>query len=172
MGTPNQSKDKDVVKAFNPEAKLLRRLEMAEKEMLYQMLYHKSAIEFYEKTLGTFYDPIYRSITNYLIDYAQHHDEVDPNELLSTLEDSDIENKEDLFKTITSLCFEKNHPNYCNNELLMNLYDSIQEEKEKITNHDNLERALEGKSELEKARIIANYNKMKMKKENEKNGGD
>ena len=172
MGTPNQSKDKDVVKAFNPEAKLLRRLEMAEKEMLYQMLYHKSAIEFYEKTLGTFYDPIYRSITNYLIDYAQHHDEVDPNELLSTLEDSDIENKEDLFKTITSLCFEKNHPNYCNNELLMNLYDSIQEEKEKITNHDNLERALEGKSELEKARIIANYNKMKMKKEKEKNGGD
>ena len=156
------------ITSYKPEAKLLRRLEMAEKELLYQMLYHKEAIEFYEKSIGTFYNDIYRKITNYLLDYASTHSSIDPFDLLTSLEDSEIEDKEELFKTITALCFDKSsHPDYCNNELLANLYDSIKEEKEKITNHDNLEHALEGKSEIEKARILANFNKLKMKKEEE-----
>ena len=166
--TPKVEQSDKVVSEYMPESKLLRRLEMAEKELLYQMLYHKEAIAFFERTIGTFYNDIYRSITNYLIEYASTRDAVDPFDLLTTLEGLDIENKEEIFKTITSLCFEKSHPNYCNNELLANLYDSIIEEKEKITNHDNLERALKGKSELERARIINNFNKMKMKKEENK----
>ena len=48
-------------------------------------------------------------------------------------------------------------------ELLNNLLESINKEKERIFEQDTLEESLKDKSELEKARILAEYNRRKMK---------
>ena len=59
-------KPEDIIRSFHPERKVLRRLEMAEREFLYQMLQNKEAISFYEDKLAGFYDETYRQVANYL----------------------------------------------------------------------------------------------------------
>ena len=80
------------------------------------------------------------------------------------MKNSDLENKEELINTIGELYYERNHPNVCNQSLLDNLYNVIQEEKENIFEKDILSQSLEGKDPLEKARIITEHNRRKMKK--------
>ena len=84
---------------------------------------------------------------------------------------SEIDNKRELINELANLSYEDTH-NKCSDELLKNLLSSIDEEKEKIFEKDTLEQSLRGKDPLEKARIMAEYNRRKMKKlENEKNKG-
>ncbi len=137
---------------------------MAEREFLYQMLQNKEAVSFYEDKLSGFYDEIYRQIANYLVDYMQNHDDLEPVDVLASMEASDLENKDVLINEITTLYLEKTHPQHCSKELLGNLLEAINDEKERIFEQDTLERSLAGKSELEKARILAEYNRRKAKK--------
>lgn len=153
-----------IVNEFHPERKVLRRLELAEREFLYQMLQNKNAVECYEDKLTGFYDETYRQIANYLVDYMQNHDNLEPADIITSLEMSDLDNKQSLINEMTSLFLEKNHPQKCDDALLNNLLDSISEEKEKIFEKDTLNQSLEGKDELEKARIVADYNRRKAKK--------
>lgn len=159
-----RKKPEDIIRTFHPERKVLRRLEMAEREFLYQMLQNKEAVSFYEDKLSGFYDEIYRQIANYLVDYMQNHDDLEPVDVLASMEASDLENKDVLINEITTLYLEKTHPQYCSKELLGNLLEAINDEKERIFEQDTLERSLAGKSELEKARILAEYNRRKAKK--------
>ena len=157
-------KPEQLISSFHPERKILRRLEMAERELLYQMLQDKQAVTFYEDKLSGFYDETYRQIANYIVDYLPHHEELEPIDLVSSLEMSELPNKNALINEITALYLEKNHPQKCNDKLLSNLLDAIQEEKERIFEKDSLEQSLEGKTPLEQARIVADYNRRKMKK--------
>ena len=84
------------------------------------------------------------------------------------LEMSDIENKQELIDEIIEIVSEKNHPNECTEELLNNLVESMNEEREAIFEEDALKEALEGKPPLEQARIYAEFNKRKMKKKKNK----
>ena len=84
--------------------------------------------------------------------------------MITSLENSELENKDELIKEFTNLMFEKNHPNVCDTKLLNNLLDSINEEKEKFFEKDTLERSLKDKDPLEQARIVAEYNRRRMKK--------
>ena len=153
-----------VVFEFHPERKALRRLEMAERELLYQMLHNPEAVVFYQHNVAGFYDEMYRSIANYIIEYVINHPNFDPNDIIALIEESDSPNKEALIEEITTLCFESTHPKNCSVELLNNLLESIKDEKEKIFEKDMLEESLKDKSEIEQARIIAEYNRRKMKK--------
>ena len=160
---------------FHPERKALRRLELAERELLYQMLNSPEAVAFYEDNVGTFYDEIYRQIANYVIDYAKMRDDISIINILSSIEMSDIENKKEIINELANLSYEDTHNNQCSKELLENLLSSIDEEKEKIFEKDTLEQSLNGKDPLEKARIMAEYNRRKMKKieqESKKKGGN
>ena len=56
------------------------------------------------------------------------------------------------------------HPQKCDGELLDNLLGTINDEKNRITDEDILADSLKGKSELEQARIIAEFRKRKMTK--------
>ena len=107
---------------------------------------------------------MYRSIANYIIEYVINHPNFDPNDIIALIEESDSPNKEALIEEITTLCFESTHPKNCSVELLNNLLESIKDEKEKIFEKDMLEESLKDKSEIEQARIIAEYNRRKMKK--------
>ena len=153
-----------VISNFHPERKVLKRLQMAERELLYQMLNNPEAVVFYEHNIGGFYDEMYRAIANFIIEYVINNPNFDANDIIALIEQSDSENKEELIEEITALCFENTHPKHCTVELLNNLLESIKEEKDKIFEQDTLEESLKGKSDLEKARIIAEYNRRKMKK--------
>ena len=149
---------------FHPERKALRKLELAERELLYQMMNNPSAVVFYERNLSGFYDEVYRQIANFIIDYAKIHPEFSAIDLMAAVEASEVDDKDAITNEMTNLFLEKNHPTNCNEELLDNLVNSINNEKDKIFENDMLEQSLEGKDPLEQARIIADYNRRKMKK--------
>ncbi len=152
------------IMSFHPERKVLRRLETAEREFLFQMLNHPEAVAFYEENIGGFYDENYRQVANYLVDYYKIYDEYNPLSVISSLEMSEIENKDQLVNEIVELAYDDSLNANCSKELLDNLFSSIEEEKERIFEKDTLEQSLKGKDPLEKARIMAEYNRHKMKK--------
>ena len=163
-----------VMRDFHPERKILRRLELAERELLYQMLNNQEAIAFYEKRVGGFYDETYREVANYVIDYSKVHDNISMHDIMSSLEMSELENKDSLVREVVDMSLENMHNKTCSQELLENLLSSIEDEKDKIFEKDVLTESLNGKDELEKARILAEYNRRKMKKvelENKKKEG-
>ena len=156
---------KEAILDLHPERKVLRKLGIAERELLYQMLQNRSAVAYYEAKVGGFYDETYRMIANFLIEYAKEHEEFVPRDLIASLESSDIPDHEALVNKITELYMERNHPNVCNETLLDSINQVIMEEKEAIFEKDTLTQSLEGKDPLVKARIIAEANRRKMKKQ-------
>ena len=154
---------KEVFQNFHPEREALQKLVTAERELLYQMSQNRAAVSFYEQKIGGFYDDIYRQIAMFMVEYAETHPEMDVNGVMVLVENSDLENKEEILNDLASLLAET-HPSTCSNELLDNLLETINDEKSRITDEDILANSLEGKSELEQARIIADFRKRKMAK--------
>ncbi len=161
---PANTDFRSMIREYHPERKVLRRLEFAERELLYQMLQNREALAFYEQKIGGFYDETYRIIANYLIEYAKEQKDFVPVDLISSLENSDLPEKDELINKISELYLERNHPDVCNEELLNNLQQVIDTEKEKIFESDTLEQSLEGKDPKEKARIISDYNRRRLRK--------
>ena len=151
---------REMIETFHPERKALQKLVTAERELLYQMSQNKAAVAFYERHVGGFYDDAYRAIANYIIEYASSHDQMSEAGLMSLLEESDIENKQQLINDLTAIYVET-HPSNCGEDLLNNLLETINSERRRISDEDILNQSLEGKSELEKARIISDYNRRK-----------
>ena len=163
---PEMKDYREVIRENNPERKVLRRLEFAERELLYQMLQNPEAVAFYEQKIGGFYDETYRIIANYLVEYASEHKDFIPVDLISSLENSELSERDILINKITELYMERNHPDVCNEELLNNLQQVIDSEKERIFENDTLEQSLEGKDPKEKARILSDYNRRRLRKKN------
>ena len=168
--TEEYSDPMDAIASFHPERKALRRLELAERELLYQMLNNAVAVEFYEQRVGSFYDDVYRQVANYIVDFTKVNDNYNSLNILSSLEASNVDNKTELINELANISFEDTHNKKCSMELLENLLSSIDEEKERIFEKDTLEQSLKNKDPLEKARIMAEYNRRKMKKINKKEG--
>ncbi len=152
-----------MMEEFHPERKALQKLVTAERELLYQMTQNKRAVAFYEQNLPGFYDDIYRAIANYIVEYAETHDQMSEAGLMSLLEESDVENKQQLINDLTAIYMET-HPSECTEDLLNNLLETMNSERNRVSDEDILSQSLEGKSELEKARIIADYNRRKTAK--------
>ena len=165
MNTVNdvQTANKALFQNFHPEREALQKLVTAERELLYQMSQNKLAVDFYEQKIGCFYDDVYRAIANFMVEYASTHDDLDLNGVMVMVENSDLENKDELIDDLTSL-MEETHPKNCDEQLLENLLDTINGEKNRITDEDILADSLKGKSELEQARIIADFRKRKLAK--------
>ena len=147
-----------IIEEYRPENKELQKLLTAERELLYQITQNKSAVGFYEDKTPGFYDDVYRTIANFVIEYAASHDMMDDVGLMSLLESSDLENKEKIIRDLVSI-YSETHPQECTDELLNNLLDTIVNERKRISEEDVLSQSLEGKSELEKARIISEFNR-------------
>lgn len=162
--TENKEEINNLIVSFHPEHKILRRLYTAERELLYQMLNHKEAIEFYEQKTDGFYDEVHRQIAEFLMDYAQKNEQISPQNTISYIEQSESNNKDELINSITGLCFESTHPNMLDDRFMMDLLQTMKQERQKIFEKDVLESCLAGKSQLEQARIIADYLKQKNKK--------
>jgi DNA primase len=154
---------RELFQNFHPEREALQKLVTAERELLYQMSQNKAAVSFYEQKIGGFYDDIYRQIAMFMVEYAENHDDMDLGGLIVLVEESDLDNKDEIIEDLTSMAFET-HPNKCDENLLNNLLETINGEKSRITDEDILENSLKGKSELEQARIIAEFRRRKMNK--------
>ena len=157
---------KNIISNFHPERKAIKRFALAEREILYFMLKDPMAIEFYENRVEAFYDDIYRRIADYILEYYSTLKNVDISGVISTIESKDDAKAEELINEITILSEEKNHPKVISKDYLENCYQTINEEKEKISKKNILESLLQGKSEMEKAKIISewNYREAKNKK--------
>lgn len=149
---------KQVMEDYHPEKKALQKLLTAERELLYQMTQNKSAVAFYEEKAPGFYDDVYRTIANFIVEYAENHESMEEAGLLALLEASELENKDKLIRDLVSI-YSEIHPQECTEELLNNLLDTIVNERKRISEEDVLAQSLEGKSELEKARIINEFNR-------------
>ena len=161
----NDASFKEAIMEMHPERKVLRKLFTAERELLYQMLQNRLAVAFYEQKVGGFYNETYRLIANYLIEYAKEHEDFVPRDLIASLQNSELPEKEELVDQITGLYLERNHPNECNEVLLNSLYQTIGDERERIFEKDTITQSLEGKDPLTKARIISEHNRRKAKKQ-------
>jgi len=157
---------KEMQRSFRPERKLLRRLELAERELLYQMIHNPEAAKFYQDNVKGFYVDIYRKVANYIVNYADIDNNYNASELLAytQMQAEESGDGDEIANEITSLCFENNHPDVCDDELLNTLLRSIMDERNRINEVDMLEQSMEGKDELTKARILAEYNRRKFKK--------
>ena len=155
---------KETILAVHPERKALRKLFIAERELLYQMLQNHAAVVFYETKIGGFYNETYRLIANFLVEYAKEHEDFVPRDLIASLQNSDLPEKDELVDQISTLYLERNHPNRCDEALLESIHSVIDEEKEKIFEKDTLDQSLEGKDPLTKARIVSEHNRRKNKK--------
>ena len=174
MGLKEREK---VIEKYQPEKKMLQKLQIAERELLYLMTNHKEAVEFYENNVTGFYEDIYREIANYAIEYASKHDTMSVNGIISQINESEPANEEALINELTALQYEDNHINIVKDdngedtlnieEVLSSLLTSINSEKEKINEDDVLKQSLVGKSPLEQARIINDYTRRKAKKSEE-----
>lgn len=147
---------------FKPEHRHLRKLQLAEREFLYQMLNSHEAVEYYTKNLDYFFDEIYRNIANYIIEYEDQHKEMNIANLISELSASDMPNKDNMIDEITSLSVENDHPNY-NESYVEDCTKTIKDEMNSLYQRETLEKAMEGKSEKEKARLINDYINQKNK---------
>lgn len=152
---------KSIMVNFHPERKVLRKLEFAERELLYQMANNKMAVDFFEHKVETFYDDVYRNVAFYLVEYAHQNKDFNEASIIASIESSELENKDELINELTTLYIEKNHPNKCDTELLYNLLDSIKSEKARIYEEETLNENFKGKDPLEQARILADHNRRK-----------
>ena len=163
MMNDNMVNEKKFIQNFHPEREALQKLVTAERELLYQMSRNKAAVNYYERNVGGFYDDVYRQLANFMVEYAMTHDDMEIDGVMVLVENSDLENKEEILNDLSSLVIET-HPDKCDEQLLDNLLSTINSEKNRITTEDMLNDSLKGKSELEKARIIAEFRRREMNK--------
>ena len=127
------------------------------------MLNNKEAVQYYTDNLEYFFDEIYRNIANYIIEYSEAHDKINISNLISELSSSDMPNKDEMINEISSLSVETTHPQYSENTVA-DYTETIKKEMDSLYQRGNLEKAMEGKSEQEKARLINDYIKRKSSK--------
>ena len=94
----NYSNPSEAIMDFHPERKALRRLQLAEREFLYQMINNTEAVAFYEDKIGTFYDEVYRQAANFVVDYVKVNNGVSPIGIIASLEMSEVE--------ISTICWQ------------------------------------------------------------------
>ncbi len=146
---------------LHPEQRVLKRLLIAEREVLYYMLESMDAVKYFEKTIDSFYYPLYNSIANYITDYVEKRKEpINISSLLGDIASSGAENADELESKVSSICEDNYHPPY-SIKALDDCAVAIKEEKERLYDDDTTRKALSGESDSEKAKIISDYIKRK-----------
>lgn len=146
----------------HPERKILHRLELTERAIVYQMINSPSARKFYLEKDVPISDDIFMKIANYVMEYAKEHDNVSVSDLINYVSASDDDQKDQVVSEITALSLEKRYP-ICTYELLSEYLDIINKERAKKYERFILDKSVEGKSDQEQLKILLEYGK-KMEK--------
>ena len=151
--------DQVEVERLHPEKVLLKRLLKAEREALFYMLGEMGAVKYFEQHIDNFYYPIYNEIANYVVDYVEkRRAPVDVKSLLGDIAGSGTENADEVEAKVSEIVSDSYHPPY-SEKTIGNCALAIKEEKERAYDEETTVRAIEGKSESEKTRIIQEYSK-------------
>ena len=148
---------------FKPFRNDLRRLQNAERQLLYNMFQDKNAVDFYEQNVQFFYIEVYRHIALHIIDYLSKHEQLDVSLLINEISLKESANKDEIINEITSLNVKNLYPK-ATEEGLNEVRDVIKEETQNLYEKEALKKSLIGKTPREQARIIDDYNRRKMKK--------
>lgn len=160
----------EIIDRLHPEKGPLRRLYLSEKEVLYQMLNHQEAIDFFKKNIETFSDDIFEKIANYLIQYVEEHDQgasVDLNRLAAEIQSSES-NGDEIVDQLYKVAGSQIYPPYSEEEM-EECSKNIQKEREERYRRSVLEAKLEGKSEEDQKRILNDAAREKAKRLSEAN---
>ena len=120
------------------------------------MFVNDEAIKFYEEYIKYFYNEIYRTIANFVIDEYKSSGGVDASTILSEIGSLDIKNKEEIISEISAISFRKDKAKY-SKKTLEDCQVVINEERTKIYEKNTLKQACLGKSPEEQARILTEY---------------
>ena len=134
----------------------IRRLTLAERTVLDLMFVSDEAVKFYETDIKYFYNEIYRTIANFVVDQYRSEGAVDPSKMLDQINALEIKNKEQLISEISAISFRKDKQKF-SKRTLEDCETVINEERTKIYEKNALKQACLGKSPEEQARIIAEY---------------
>ena len=134
----------------------VRRLTLAERTVLDLMFVNDEAIKFYEQDIKYFYNEIYRTIANFVIDQYRNKGGVDTSSILSEVGSLDIKNKDQILSEISAISFRKDKAKY-SKKTLEDCQVVINEERTKIYEKNTLKQACLGKSPEEQARILTEY---------------
>ena len=134
----------------------IRRLTLAERTVLDLMFVSDEAVKFYETDIKYFYNEIYRTIANFVVDQYRSEGAVDPSKMLDQINALEIKNKDQLISEISAISFRKDKQKF-SKRTLEDCETVINEERTKIYEKNALKQACLGKSPEEQARIIAEY---------------
>ena len=137
-------------------SKEVRRLTLAERTMLDMMFISKDAVDFYEKNVKYFYNEVYRTIANFLIDQVKTSGEVNPSSLISEMELSEIKNKDILISEVSAISSRSESQTF-NSQVLKDIGQVINDERTRVYERNKMRQALEGKTPTEQARIMQEY---------------
>jgi DNA primase len=144
---------------LHPEKRVLKRLVKAEREVLFYMLENMDAVKYFETTIDSFYYPLYNEIANYIVDYVDRRQApINISSLLGDIAGSGAENADELEAKVSEIAGDTYHPPY-EKRVIDDCSLAIHQEKERLNDQNVTQKALEGKSEKEKAEIIKEYAK-------------
>lgn len=147
------------------------RLFQAEREVLHYMLYHDRAVHFYQSEIDSFYNSVYETLANYVIEYLKRNDKqpIDVSNLVADISASGAENSDVLESSLSTIAMDDWWPE-CSDDQLSLCKQTIDKEKEKLYEKTMIAKAIVGKTQEDKARLIAEYAKKRgkqLKKEKE-----
>ena len=138
-----------------PVSKEYRRLYLAELSVLKMMFVSNEAIKFYEENIKYFNEENYRQIANYLLEATAHGQTPTTDSLIGDIQAAEDPNAEELVKIISSIAFMRELT--YSPSLMNDYYKVILTERSRIHDKAMLDKALEGKSPQEQARIVGDY---------------
>ena len=136
-------------------SKEYRRLYLAELSVLKMMFVSNEAIKFYEENIKYFNEENYRQIANYLLEATAHGQTPTTDSLIGDIQAAEDPNAEELVKIISSIAFMRELT--YSPSLMNDYYKVILTERSRIHDKAMLDKALEGKSPQEQARIVGDY---------------
>ena len=136
-------------------SKEYRRLALAEFSVLKQMFLSNEAVRFYEENIKYFNDENYRQIANFLLEAASTNEEINPDDIMTAIQTAELPNASELVAIISTIALAKGEQ--YSPKLLDDYYKVILTERSRIHDKYTLQKALEGKSPQEQARIIRDY---------------
>jgi DNA primase len=139
---------------LHPDLLLKKRLLNAEREALYYMLNKMEAVKYFEKSIESFYYPLYNEIANYVAEYVDKRNEpVELAKLISDIATSGADDSDQLIAKLSEIASDDYHPPY-SAKGIADCHRAMLEEKEKVYEKTTTASALAGKSVEEKAAIV------------------
>lgn len=142
---------------LHPEKRFVRRLFLAEREALYYMMENVDAVKYFDRSIDSFYTDSYNEIANYIREYVgKRSGPIDISALINDIAASDAPNSDELQSEVTKVAEDNYHPPYTERSM-PDCAKAIAEEKSRLSDAQETQKAFQGKSDEEKAVLIKEF---------------